>query len=217
LNGGSYYLGSNVSDRRLCNMCHPVDTSITWLSGFGLFVDGAWGCKYMFVSLRRLLSLWTGSRQNLDSLTQEEYCGEDHSTGLPDHSYSHDIEKWANVHLKLIFCHCVASLWFCNILEEGIWDNKGLYSLLEQSKPAGHNNAPMRSWWNLQSVLTLQVKGGFKGWPQGVIQSRIAPFKLLVSSDRALAEPFCIYHKLGHINGEWKCDLPALPCVQFLL
>ena len=36
---------------------------------------------------------------------------------------------------------------------------------------------------------------GFRGWPLGVIQSRIALLRLFVSSALALDAPFCIFEE----------------------
>ena len=73
---------------------------------------------------------------------------------------------------------------------------KFTYSTLDQFKLAGHNSAPVRSWWNPRPLLMLHAKGGLRGWPRGVIQSRTALFKLFVSSDQALDAPFWIYNRL---------------------
>jgi hypothetical protein len=79
-----------------------------------------------------------------------------------------------------------------NIREVTKWcDNT--YSALFQSRSAGHSKAPVRSWWNPRSVFTLRTSGGFNCCPWGAIQSRTAPFKLLVSSDLAPEAPFWIY------------------------
>jgi hypothetical protein len=67
------------------------------------------------------------------------------------------------------------------------------YSALFQSRSAGHSKAPVRSWWNPWSVFTLRTSGEFNCCPGGAIQSRTAPFKLLVSSDLAPEAPFWIY------------------------
>ena len=146
-----------------------------------------------------------------DSPTQGQHFGKDRSMGLPGHSCSRDKGKWANYHLKLTIRHCAASLWFCERSEEEIREIENPYSVLDQSKPAGHNKAPVRSWWNPRSVLTLRANGGLRDWPRGVIQSRIALFKLFVSSDLALAEPFCIYHKWGRSRWGYKTRLTNSP------
>jgi hypothetical protein len=190
-------------------MCHSMDTCITRSRSFGFFVDRARGCEDMFVSLGKWLIFKIRSRHNLNSLIPEERCVTGHSTGLPGRSYSHDKGKWANDHLKPTFRRCAVCFWYCKISEKEIWDIKSSYSALDQSKPAGHNKAPVRSWWNPRSVLTLRANSGFRTWPRGVIQSRIALFKLFVSSDLALAEPFCIYHKWGQANREFKMRLTS--------
>jgi hypothetical protein len=41
----------------------------------------------------------------------------------------------------------------------------------------------------------LRASGGLRCWPRGVIQSKMDPFKLFVSSALALEEPFCIYRR----------------------
>ena len=64
------------------------------------------------------------------------------------------------------------------------------YSKSFQSKPAGQRSAPVAGWWYSWFTLTLQERGRFNVTSQGVIQSRTAPFKLLVSSDLALETPF---------------------------
>jgi hypothetical protein len=73
--------------------------------------------------------------------------------------------------------------------------NKHSHSLFDQSKPVGHNNAPVHSWLNPWSALILRDIKGLSGWPRGMIQSRITLFKLLVSSDLAFEAPFWIYRK----------------------
>lgn len=65
----------------------------------------------------------------------------------------------------------------------------------------------------------LHARAGLKGWPRRVIQSKIAPFKLFVSSDLALAAPFCIY---TYFQGrfQWESvlvDVQVQPHVQLLL
>ena len=59
------------------------------------------------------------------------------------------------------------------------------YSELDQSWPAGHNKVPVCSWWKLWSTFTLHAKGGTRLCPLRVIQSRMAPLRLLVSSPLA--------------------------------
>ena len=64
------------------------------------------------------------------------------------------------------------------------------YSGFFQSSPAGQSNAPVTSWLKPRPVLEFREMGGTKGSPGGIIQSMIADFKLLVSSDLALDTPF---------------------------
>lgn len=48
--------------------------------------------------------------------------------------------------------------------------------------------------------------GGISGSPGGVSQSIIADFKLFVSSERALEDPFCIYvalFQVSHLYSGW--------------
>jgi hypothetical protein len=71
---------------------------------------------------------------------------------------------------------------------------------LDQSCPAGQSNEPVRSWWKPRSTLTLRERGGLRDWPRGVIQSRIGPLRLFVSSDRALETPFCNCTKAKGVN-----------------
>ena len=59
------------------------------------------------------------------------------------------------------------------------------YSGLDQSRPVGHNKVPVRSWWKPWSTFTLHAKGGTRLCPLRVIQSRMAPLRLLVSSPLA--------------------------------
>lgn len=80
-----------------------------------------------------------------------------------------------------------------------IYANSLSYSRLDQSKPAGHIKAPVRSCRNPRSVLTLLASGGVKGWPLGVIQSRIGPLRLFVSSARAPETPFCILKQFRNL------------------
>ena len=90
----------------------------------------------------------------------------------------------------------------------------GTHSLFDQSKPAGQSKAPVRSWWNPRSALTLRASGGLRGWPRGVIQSKTAPFKLLVSSALAPEEPFWIYaadFQLGSLKSGMAA--PSQRCV----
>jgi hypothetical protein len=71
----------------------------------------------------------------------------------------------------------------------------GTYSLSDQSNSAGHIRNPVFSWLNPRSALTLRAIGGISGSPWGTIQSKIVLFRLFVSSDRALAAPFCNYQQ----------------------
>jgi hypothetical protein len=70
---------------------------------------------------------------------------------------------------------------------------KSTYSTSDQSSPAGHSRAPVRSWLKPRLDFTFRAKGGFSGSPRGIIQSRMVPFKLLVSSALADALPFWIF------------------------
>ena len=64
------------------------------------------------------------------------------------------------------------------------------YSGLLQSKPAGQRRKLVHSWLNPRSILTFHTIGGVRDCPGGIIQSRIAPFRPLVSLARALDKPF---------------------------
>ena len=67
------------------------------------------------------------------------------------------------------------------------------YSGFDQSRPAGHNRAPVRSWLKPRSAFTLRARGGTRLCPLGVIQSRTAPLRLLVSSPLAPDAPWKAY------------------------
>lgn len=81
-------------------------------------------------------------------------------------------------------------------------DNMHSYLMSDQSNPAGHNKAPVLSWWKPRPILTLRANGGSRGPSGGAIQSIITPLRLLVSSDLALEAPFCIF-ALRKFSG-WK-------------
>lgn len=70
--------------------------------------------------------------------------------------------------------------------------DRASYSGSDQSSSTGQRSEPVRSWWNPRSILIWRERDGRRGWSRGVIQSMIGPFKLLVSSDRALDIPFWI-------------------------
>ena len=115
--------------------------------------------------------------------------------------------------LKQPTLHCAAFPWCwlagkhesCNSEQNSL-----TYSEFDQSKPAGQSGAPVRSWWNPQSVLTLRARGGFSGCPLGVIQSRTAPFRLFVSSAWVLEAPFWIWDRCtGKLNIELKKKIPC--------
>lgn len=61
-----------------------------------------------------------------------------------------------------------------------------------QSIPVGHSKAPVTSWLKPRSSFLFRHNGGLSVPPRGVIQSIIAPLRLLVSSDLALLTPFWI-------------------------
>ena len=109
--------------------------------------------------------------------------------------------------------HCEVSLLFYQIWSTS-WhgarnQNAASYSALDQSIPAGHRRAPVRLWWYPRSILTLRARGGVKTWPEGTIQSRMGPFRLLVSSDLAPETPFWSYDK--RMNGilKWTKEVPS--------
>lgn len=80
---------------------------------------------------------------------------------------------------------------------------KETYSSSVQSRPAGHNRAPVLSWWNPRSLLTLRERAGEMLWPGGAIQSMMALLRLFVSSDLAHETPRCIYklyYKIVNLN-----------------
>ena len=89
-------------------------------------------------------------------------------------------------HQKRQFLCSVASPLFCmcNISELAGLESVA-YSGFDQSRPAGHNTAPVCSWLKPQSTFTLHARGGTRLCPLGVTQSRTAPLRLLVSSPRA--------------------------------
>lgn len=67
-----------------------------------------------------------------------------------------------------------------------------MYSESDQFKLAGHSRAPIHSWLKPLLLFTLQAEGGTIDWPLGVIQLRIEPFRLFVSSAWALEAPFSL-------------------------
>lgn len=67
---------------------------------------------------------------------------------------------------------------------------KVTYAWFDQSSPVGQRSAPVRSWLNPRSTLTFRAMGGVRACPFGVIQSRIAPLRLFVSSPLAPEAPF---------------------------
>jgi len=73
--------------------------------------------------------------------------------------------------------------------------NWNMYSVFAQSNPAGQSSAPVRSWWKPRSILTLRARGGISDCPRGVIQSRMGPLRLFVSSALAEETPFCIFQE----------------------
>lgn len=99
----------------------------------------------------------------------------------------------------------------------------------DQSSSTGQSNAPVRSWWNPRSILTLRARSGRSGWSGGVIQSMMGLFKLLVSSDLALDTPFWIYNtsRMGkvdiwtktseHTNSAILCTSPSSKLLSMIL
>jgi hypothetical protein len=65
--------------------------------------------------------------------------------------------------------------------------------------PAGHRSALVRSWLNPRSILTFRESRGTSTWPLGVIQSRMGPLRLLVSSPQVPEAPFRIYKRYDHL------------------
>ena len=55
----------------------------------------------------------------------------------------------------------------------------------------GHSKAPVHSWLKPRSTLTLRAITGWRDCPCETIQSNMAPFRPLVSSDLAPEIPFC--------------------------
>jgi len=86
-------------------------------------------------------------------------------------------------------------------------ENKATHSLLDQSRPAGQSSAPVRSWLKPRSTFTFLDNGGLRAWPFGVIQSRTVPFRLLVSSARALDDPLRIWFAGKTIEPSQGCRL----------
>ena len=112
------------------------------------------------------------------------------------------------IHISIIKKNWPLVSWYCQLiwtklLSSPVGCQKGQswklmpYSRLKQSKLAGHKSAPVRSWWNPRSIFMLRAKGRFKNCPCRVIQLRMAPFRLLVSSDLALEAHFW---SLAYIN-----------------
>jgi hypothetical protein len=83
------YLSCNVCDRSRCNLCHPMDARIAGSRGFRLFFDGAWGSKYMPITLQKCVIV-PFHKIDQNSLIQVKYSGKGHSRGLLGRSYNHD-------------------------------------------------------------------------------------------------------------------------------
>jgi hypothetical protein len=60
----------------------------------------------------------------------------------------------------------------------------------------------------------LRARGGSRDWPRGVIQSKIGPFRLFVSSDLAPETPFCNYLDINVRQLKVVTDLPFRRCEQ---
>lgn len=150
----------------------------------------------------------------------EESFEKGRSTDPHDHIGTHGIETLANGHPRVPVHRFVVSAWSWKIKSIACTTlgSQRAHSVSDQFKVVGQRRAPVRSWWNPRSVLTLRAKGGFNGWPRGVIQSKTALFRLLVSSDRALEAPFCSfgyyqYHKIRqedymHLQGRLRDQSP---------
>jgi hypothetical protein len=121
------------------------------------------------------------------------YSRKGHSKDCPDQRHNCYRERWASDPQTQPFRHCTACFWSWRLWESVSKTMESSYSILVQSESAGHNKAPVRSWWNPRSVLTLCANRGFKDWPGGVIQSSTAPFKLFVSLDLVQDVPFWIW------------------------
>jgi hypothetical protein len=78
------------------------------------------------------------------------------------------------------------------------------YSELDQSRPAGQSNAPVRSWWKPRSTFTLRARGGMRFCPFGVIQSRTLPLRLFVSSPLAPDAPLVSWSSMWVNKWLWS-------------
>lgn len=101
----------------------------------------------------------------------------------------------------------------------GRWHKSSIpYSGSDQSMSAGHKRAPVLSWLNPRSILTLRAIGGCRYWPRGTIQSRIAPLRAFVSSDLALETPFWSYYIISEYDGnDFSVFIPNLKLPSPLL
>lgn len=190
------YLSGDICNGSSCDIGHSMNTRVTRSRCFGLLLYRARRRENVFV---RLAGIWSVG-WDTDIWITNRYKDSASKQAIP-WVFRIIIISLIQKYRPLIasYSHFTTLKFFFNpakMSECAVKKETPAYSKLDQSSPAGHNSAPVRSWWNPRSVLTLRAKGGFRGWPRGVIQSSIADFKLFVSSALAPAEPFWIYQEL---------------------
>ena len=210
-------LGGNVCYGSFHHRPHPVNVCITGASSLGLLVNWAWWCEDMFICLetvsvergRKIGPYWNKQATAQKPIPRifliiRIICIQKHRPLIP-----------CNLDLPVDELGPGAG---CNMVSYSV-EVKQMWTHSEwfQSRPTGHNNAPMCSWWNPWPDLTLCGIWGLRLCPLGVIQSIMALFIPFVSSARAPLAPFWIWWglwtliSLGRLWSTYQiCDLDDL-------
>lgn len=181
-------LRRNVCNRSGSNTPHAMNSRISRSCCFGFLINWARWRKDMFKSLRddkiqlERITFWlTQIKSELRSRPCHGSSGSKLQPAYKKMGHWSPLTRCSPLFSRSL----VLGQYYCWILVKG----KCTHSGSDQLRLVGQRRAPVHSWWNPRSSFTFRARGGFKAWPFGVIHSRMAPFKLFVSSPRAPEAP----------------------------
>lgn len=202
------YLSCSICNRGHCNLCHPMNMSITRACSFRFLLNRAWWCKDMLICLSDNAVRIGIHKCKLCLPRPESRCAKAPSMDLQGHICSPCTKRLAIDPQAWYTCHYAVSPSPWEDMSKLLAWRNAVHSGSDQFRLAGHSRNPVFSWLNLWSNLTLRAMGGERGSLRGTIQSKTVLFRLFVSSDLVLKAPFCSFRQVHMLSDRTLKRMP---------